>query len=153
MTARKIYLASSWRNLDQPFAVNILRGAGHEVYDFRNPVPGDIGFAWSDIDPDWLNWTPGSFIHSMASVVAAEGFNLDKTGLDWCDTCVLLLPCNRSAHLEAGYTIGQGKPTLIVCSATDFEPELMYLLADKVVPNLHDMVSALEGLRHYATGT
>lgn len=150
MKTRKIYLASSWRNADQPIALERLRGAGHEVYDFRNPAPGNTGFAWSEIDKDWMDWTPRSFIHSLASPIATGGFSFDKGGLDWCDTCVLLLPCGRSAHLEAGYAIGQGKPTLIVCSAKNFEPELMYLLADMVIPNLHEMIPALEDLRYYA---
>jgi hypothetical protein len=50
--ARRIYVASSWRNDVQPVAVEMFRQLGHEVYDFRNPRPGDNGFHWSDIDPD-----------------------------------------------------------------------------------------------------
>jgi DNA (cytosine-5)-methyltransferase 1 len=46
----KIYVASSWRNEQQPEVVKALRDAGHEVYDFRNPSETDKGFAWSDID-------------------------------------------------------------------------------------------------------
>jgi len=48
-----IYVASSWRNTHQPSVVAALREAGHDVYDFRNPRPGDHGFHWSMIDPDW----------------------------------------------------------------------------------------------------
>ena len=146
-SARKIYLASSWRNPLQPVAVAMLREAGHEVYDFRNPSPGNTGFSWSDIDPVWLQWTPEMFVsHLTAHPIAAGGFSFDKSGLDWCDACVLLLPCGRSAHLEAGYAIGQGKPTLIVLSEDRFEPELMYLLADAVVPNIDQMVAAFQDL-------
>src|SRR6266700_2939532 len=53
----RIYAASSWRNEDQPFIVEQLRRAGHEVYDFRNPPNGVGGFAWSQIDPDWQSWS------------------------------------------------------------------------------------------------
>ena len=49
----KLYVASSWRNLNQPTVVELLRKCGHEVYDFRNPAPGDNGFHWEEIDPDW----------------------------------------------------------------------------------------------------
>ena len=43
----RIYVASSWRNeARQQATVHALRGAGHEVYDFRNPAPGDTGFSW-----------------------------------------------------------------------------------------------------------
>lgn len=72
MIHRKIYLASSWRNPVQPQAVQMLRDAGHEVYDFRNPAPGNTGFAWSEIDPDWLNWTPQRFIEALSHPVAAR---------------------------------------------------------------------------------
>lgn len=48
---KKFYLASLWRNPNQPQAVQMLRDAGHEVYDFRNPPHGSPGFAWSPIDP------------------------------------------------------------------------------------------------------
>ncbi|MFY9190406.1 MAG: hypothetical protein WAN89_03915 [Lawsonella sp.] len=127
---RKIYVASSWRNPIQPEIVQVLRGAGHEVYDFRNPAPGNYGFAWSAVNPDWLEWTPEQFIADLYSghPVIEQGFAFDKDALDWADTCVLVLPCGRSAHLEAGYTAGQGKLTLFYLHPDKFEPELMYLL-------------------------
>lgn len=147
MTTRKIYLASSWRNRDQPKAVEILRDAGHEVYDFRHPLPKNTGFSWGDIAADWLSWSPNKFVDSLDNSIVRAGFNSDKAALDWCDTCVLLLPCGRSAHLEAGYAIGQGKPTLIVLSEDSFEPELMYLFADIIVPGLGDLLYGLTQLR------
>jgi hypothetical protein len=41
-------------------------------------------------------------------------------------------PCGRSAHLEAGWAIGQGKPTAILLHEDKFEPELMYRMADLI---------------------
>lgn len=126
---RRIYVASSWRNEFQPVIVHSLRTAGHEVYDFREPEPGNKGFAWSAIDPDWLGWEPKEYARLIEThPVAREGFNLDKRALDWCDTCVLILPCGRSAHLEAGYCAGQGKQVIFYLRPEKFEPELMYLL-------------------------
>ena len=48
-TNHRIYLASSWRNPRQPEVLAALRADGHEVYDFRNPAPGDNGFSWREI--------------------------------------------------------------------------------------------------------
>ena len=141
---RRIYLASSWRNPNQPKAVDMLREAGHQVYDFRNPRPGNHGFAWSDIDPDWLEWTPQALCEALFDPIAERGYSLDKQALDWADTGVLLLPCGRSAHLEAGYLIGQGKPVLVVLDSVSFEPELMYKLAANIVPDLETMITGLE---------
>ena len=45
----KIYVASSWRNERHPGVVELLRIAGHEVYDFRNPEDGD---SWILVEGD-----------------------------------------------------------------------------------------------------
>lgn len=141
---RKIYVASSWRNPDQQMVVATLRDEGYEVYDFRNPAEGNIGFAWSQIDKDWLEWTPEQFIHHVENnPIAADGFKLDRDALNWCDTCVLVLPCGRSTHLEAGYACGQGKDVVFMLSPDKFEPELMYLLGDGFVTNPAELVIAL----------
>ena len=143
---RRIYVASSWRNTLQPQAVQMLRDAGHEVYDFRNPEPGNSGFAWSDIDPDWLRWSPERFIEELNTPIARHGYSFDKKGLDWADTCILLLPCGKSAHLEAGYAIGRSKQTFVVLHPERFEPELMYLLVGssaRVVPDFSRLLEYL----------
>jgi len=126
----KIYVASSWRNEAlQQMMVKLLRIDGHEVYDFRNPEPGNDGFAWSEIDREWLKWSPEQFRKALDHPVAAAGFKLDMDALKACDACVLVLPCGRSAHLELGYAVGAGKKT-IVLAVSDTEPELMYLMCD-----------------------
>ena len=40
-TTHRIYVASSWRNTIHPSVVAALRKDGHDVYDFKNPAPGD----------------------------------------------------------------------------------------------------------------
>lgn len=147
MPKRKIYVASSWRNPIQQDIVAALRSAGHEVYDFRNPAPGNKGFAWSDVNPNWLQWTPEQFVTDLYSghPSVVRGYGYDKAALDWCDTCVLVLPCGRSAHLEAGYAAGQGKLTLFYLHPDKFEPELMYLLGDNCVTTVNDLLAQLEG--------
>jgi len=142
----KIYVASSWRNVIQPEVVNILRGAGHIVYDFRNPTPENTGFSWSQIDPEWLDWTPRLFAHALVTdPIAADGYAFDKDALEWCDTCVMVLPCGRSAHLEAGYACGQGKRVVFYLHPDKFEPELMYLLGTALVTTASEMLNAVEG--------
>lgn len=139
--SRKIYLASSWRNTLQPELVIALRAAGHEVYDFRNPAPGNVGFSWAEIDPDWLNWTPEQFAEILAThPIAERGFGFDKAALEWCDTCILALPCGRSAHLELGYAAGQGKDTYVLLNEDKFEPELMYLLNSACANSIEEII-------------
>lgn len=129
---RKIYVASSWRNEHQQGIVAELRAAGHDVYDFHNPAPGNNGFKWKDAHGDGAT-TIQSYLLAVTSPVALQGFDHDKGALDWCDTCVMVLPCGRSAHLEAGYAAGRGKHVIFWLHPDRFEPELMYLLGDDFV--------------------
>lgn len=139
----RIYVASSWRNPHQPIVVTTLLLAGHQVYDFRNPRPGDHGFAWSSIDPDWLRWSPERFRECLDHPVAQAGFANDMDALRSCDACVLVLPCGRSAHLELGWAAGAGKRTVVLFTGPD-EPELMYRMLHKVCVNLDEVLAALE---------
>lgn len=140
--ARKIYLASSWRNPHQPGMVEILRSEGHEVYDFRNP-PHSTGFAWRDIGLE-LPCTARDYRQALLTHPrAAQGFMSDFNAMRWADTCVLLLPCGRSAHLELGWMAGAGKRTVIVTRDGE-EPELMALLASEIVVDVAELIRALK---------
>ena len=104
-----IYVASSWRNTYYPDVVKALRDAGHEVYDFRNPPTGDPGFHWTDVDPNCMDWTPAEYQANLSHPLAERQFKNDIGAMAACDACVLVLPCGRSAHTEAGWFAGQGK--------------------------------------------
>lgn len=140
----KIYVASSWRNISQQNVVNRLRSNGHEVYDFRNPEPGNNGFHWSDIDPQWKQWSPSKFSSALLHPIAEKGFDLDFGAMKWADVCVLVLPCGRSGHLEAGWFVGAGKPLIILLA--DGEPELMYKMASAQYETIDAVLLHLEQL-------
>ena len=57
----------------------------------------------------------------------------------WADTCVLVLPCGRSAHTEAGWFAGKGLKTIVYIPEKQ-EPELMYKIFDKVVGSIDDLL-------------
>lgn len=144
----KIYVASSWRNAFQADVVTALRAADHEVYDFRNPFNGVKGFAWSEIDPAWQAWSALRYRELLTThPIAARGFLSDLRGMQWADTCLLVLPCGRSAHLEAGWFCGQGKRTLILTRDGE-EPELMALLATDICISMEEVLLALSGSQH-----
>ena len=122
----KIYLASSWRNTYQPAVLAELRAAGHEVYDFRNPAPGSTGFSWRQVDPGLKDdLTAERMRATLAHPVSQAGFDLDFDAMKWADAFVLLLPSGMSAHLEAGWACGAGKPVAVLAPEIR-EPELMY---------------------------
>lgn len=142
-----IYVASSWRNDNQQNVVKALRDWGHEVYDFKNPKPGDLGFHWSEIDPKWKDWDSAGFVGGLSHPIAESGYQSDFQAMQWADACVLVLPSGRSSHLEAGWFIGQGRPILILLPHESVEPELMYKLATGVFVGMHDVLVRLDELQ------
>lgn len=138
----KIYVASSWRCELQPKVVVDLREAGHEVYDFRNPSEGDNGFHWSEIDADWQGWPPATYKAALETSIAEKVYASDFAGMTWADACVLVLPCGRSAHLEAGWFAGQRKE-LHILVLDRCQPELMYKMATGIHLSIRDLLIAL----------
>lgn len=136
VNVKRIYVASSWRNAFQPLVCAELREDGHEVYDFRHPAPGNNGFSWSAIDPEWHTTTePARYLELLAHPIADHGFALDMNALMAADICVMVMPCGMSASLEAGYAKGAGKPLAVYVPGLR-EPDLMVKMADLVTADL-----------------
>ncbi len=135
----KIYLASSWRNTCYKEVLARLRWSGFEVYDFKDPAGA---FKWSEIDPNWQSWTFLQYLTALDHPEASRGYLRDMRGLGDSDVLVLLLPCGKSAHLEAGYAVGRGKPVYILIPEFK-EPDLMYKMVDGIFDNVDDMITIL----------
>ena len=140
---RKIYVARSWRNEFYPEVVEALRRAGHKVYDFRNPPSGDEGFKWSCVAENYMEWSPQEYREQLEHPKAVRQFDNDIKAMEACDTCVLVLPCGRSAHTEAGWFAGRGR-TVVVYIPVRQEPELMYKLFSAVCCSMDELVEALK---------
>lgn len=106
----------------------------------------------------WRNWgrqqnTVGwlrEIGHEVYDFMHLAGFESDFGAMQWADAGVLLLPCGRSAHLEAGWFVGAGKPLYIVLDEAEFptptgasNPELMYRMATRVVVDVAALVDVL----------
>jgi hypothetical protein len=126
----KIYLASSWRNGYRADILAALRAAGHDVYDFTNPAHA---FSWKQIEPTLRErgWSAVSMREALAHPISQRGFSFDHGAMVAAHACVLLLPCGMSAHLEAGWMGGMGKPVAVLAPEVR-EPELMYKLFDNI---------------------
>ena len=138
----KIYVASSWRNQYYTDVVGRLSEAGHEVYDFRNPPKGTGGFHWSDINPNYMEWSVEQYREGLKSQKAEQQFANDIEALTWADTCLLVLPCGRSAHTEAGWMVGAVKKVIVYIPEMQ-EAELMYKLFDFVSGDLNEIIDYL----------
>lgn len=141
---KKIYVASSWRNRYYPEVVEQLRSHGFDVYDFRNPPDGKGGFFWKDVDPNWDNWTTKQYIDNLHHEWAEYGFKRDIDAMRDADVCVLVLPCGRSAHSEAGWMAGAGKRVIAYIPEKQ-EPELMYKLFNSVTDDINQLIAFIGG--------
>ena len=134
----KIYVASSWRNQHQQQVVALLRQWGHQVYDYT-----EHGFNWGEVDENWESWSPQDYLTGLRSHIAVSAFQRDLDALWWANACVLVMPCGRSAHLEAGFCIGKSKPTLFYWpDGVTEEVDLMHSLSEIALTE--------EGLREWA---
>ena len=140
----KIYVASSWRNPLYEGIVEGLRSLGYEVYDFKHP-DGDEGFHWSRVEDSWQDWTMKEYRDALGSEYAQFGFYRDFDAMKAADVCVLLLPCGRSAHLEAGWMKGAGKKVVAYIPTFErIEPELMYAMLDDIALSEIELVKYLK---------
>ena len=108
-----------------------------------NQPQGGNGFHWTDIDENAPNWTFEQYSEGLHHPLAEKQFSADLEALEWADTCVLVLPCGRSAHTEAGWMAGAGK-RVIAYIPEMVEPELMYKLFDRVVGSIDELIQSLE---------
>lgn len=145
-----VYVASSWRNPVQGAVVEVLRAAKIDCYDFKNPEHAK-GFKWREVMPSAVyvgghvaqdSVPADDYVKALQHPRALEGFMHDFNAMQRADTCILVLPCNRSAHLELGWFVGQGRRTAILLD-DPVTPELMYRMVNFVTTNVRDLLGWL----------
>ena len=135
-----LYVIGSLRNPAVPRVAEELRAAGHVVYD-------DWYAAGPEADDYWQKYEQArgrNLAQALRGWAATHTLRNDKQHLDACDAGVLAMPAGKSAHLELGYVIGQGKPGYVLL---DREPErfdVMYRFADGVYYDTAALVAALK---------
>jgi hypothetical protein len=141
----RVYVASSWRNeARQQAVVRALRGAGHDVYDFRNPAPGDHGFSWRQCATEEQLKDPKRFRDEVLThPIARAAFAKDMAALEAADATVLVLPCGRSAHFELGMGRTPRTRAIALLDNPISEPELMYLACDSICVSIAEVVADL----------
>lgn len=142
----KIYVASSWKNTEYGELLRTLRAKGFEPLDWRQG-----GFGWREVSSVPQDEMTGQHYRDdvLTHARAVEGFNNDHDKMLEADCCVLLLPCGRSAHLEAGWFWGRGKPLHIYIPVFD-TPELMYKGADSISFTIEELLANLNVLKSQA---
>mgnify|MGYP001162066870 CR=1 FL=1 len=140
----RIYLATSWKNESVARAVAAwLRADKHEVDCFCEEGNRFV-FRWTDIADDLMEHDAVTFLEDPR---VQRAFLEDKKWIDWSQAVVMIMPCGRSAHLEAGYAKGKGKHLFIWGEFAKGEFDVMYGFADGVYRSLHGIGELLSVLR------
>lgn len=127
----KIYLASSWKNQSTVLKMaEILEKEGFEVDAFCRSTDNRYSFHWSELVDSEDDLAKYDAIEMLADPRTQRAFNEDKKWLDWSECVLMILPCGRSSHLEAGYAKGQGKLLYIYGQMPKGEFDVMYGFAD-----------------------
>ena len=127
-----IYIIGSLRSARPQEVAEVLREAGHEVFDdwqAGGPIADD---SWRDYE----RARGRSFKEALKGPAARNIFEFDKRYLDAADIAVLVLPAGKSAHLELGYFMP--KPTFILLD----DPErwdVMYQFATGVTDDFDEL--------------
>lgn len=130
----KLYIASSWKL--EPLLIQFaraLKDKRHQVDCFCDPSTGRYVFHWSEFFPTAKTASDLERLRVTTDAKSFIGdhrvqraFQEDKSWLDWTEGLVLVVPSGRSAHLEAGYAVGQGKPVWIWGQFPKGEFDVMY---------------------------
>lgn len=92
---------------------------------------------WSGSTDHWTTPIPPyQFISAMEHERSIAGFQRDMNHLRDAEAVILLLPCGKSAHLEAGWAAGAGKP-LALYAPEPLQPELMYGMMELITADIH----------------
>lgn len=133
----RIYIASSWKleTVLKVIAKQLRKIEGLEVDLFCDPKSGRYIFYIDDLPIPREGLTALTLLQYWQVHKAADS---DYSAIDWCDTLLLILPCGKSAHFEAGYAHGKGK-TVYVAPLEDYplgDVDACYARVDIMFPSL-----------------
>jgi len=140
-----LFVSGSLRNSRVPGIAQALRGIGYEVFD-------DWHAAGPRADEHWQSYEEmrgHSYAEALGGWAAKHTYDFDLYHLKRADAGVLVLPAGKSAHLEFGYLIGQGKKGYVLFdesspNADGFRWDVMYQFAAGVFFSLEEMLGALD---------
>lgn len=136
---KAIYLMGALRNPQIPAIGNTIRAAGFDVFDDWFAPGPETDTHWRDYETARGN----DYLTAINGRAATNTFNFDLQNLQRCDAGVLVLPAGRSAHLELGWMIGQGKRGYVLYDNPE-RWDLMYKFAHGVFFDVDKLIEELK---------
>lgn len=136
---KTLYIIGSLRNPNIPEIGVKLRELGFDVFDdWYAPGP--------EADDYWKHYETSrgrTYEEALQGWAGKHIFEFDKHHIDRSDIGVLIAPAGKSAHLELGYMIGQGKKGYILLDDPD-RWDVMYQFADGIFFNFESLIKELK---------
>ena len=96
------------------------------------------------LDKKCNRWTCSDFKKALNHPEIIKASQKDFQAMQEADFCVLLLPCGRSAHSEAGWMKGNGKKVFILDLSENPKPELMYRMYDDYLTETMELIERIK---------
>ena len=142
-----MYLIGSLRNPEIPVIGEYLRvGTGFEIFDQWWTASEDA----DDWLRDYFRFRKLGYKDAIHSYAAKHIFDFDQYHLNRADIGVLVMPGGKSAHLELGYLVGQGKPCYILFDREPERVDIMHNFANNVFFSKEELLNELK-LKHFGT--
>lgn len=142
----RVYIAGSFRNAVLcREAGAILRDAGFSTYVFCDEGSEAFKHSTAIREKNLINsFTPMSALQNEHIQTI---YDLNMTELSQADVVVLILPCGKSAHMEAGWIKGVEGRLIIYGDMLKGEFDAMYGMADLVTNNFDEVAHKLNEYR------
>lgn len=136
----KVYLIGALANRSIISLSNNIRQLGYDVFDdWISPGPQADEF-WQEYEAE----RGRTYKEALNGHHADTVFDYDVRHLHEADIVVMVLPCGKSAHLELGWAIGQGKVGYVLFDEEPERYDLMYRFADDIFFSRDELLLALE---------
>lgn len=152
----KIYLGGSLNNPEVRALARTIRldMGGIQVFD-------DWAAAHPEADDKWRDYSKArgyELPEALSSHAGQQVYNFDRINLISADVFVLVAPCGKSAHLEAGYMAGLREAGFSkrVIAYIGNDPErydVMYNFFDKICYTTEEVLTDLRETKHKFRGT
>lgn len=137
-----VYLIGSLRNEKIPHIANEIRKLGYEVFDdWFSPGP--------EADDFWRKYEKvrgSTYKEALNNYAGKHIYEFDKFHIDRANIGILYMPGGKSAHLELGYMIGQGKRCFVLFDKEPDRWDVMYQFAEDVFFSFDELKEKLKNL-------
>ena len=138
----KIYLAGSLRNREYitTTAIELQKQLGCEVF-------ADWAATSADADDNWKHYEQSrgfSYVEALKRPAAQNVYLFDKKHIDESDIMIVAMPAGKSAFLELGYHLGNGKPGYILLESNNDRWDVMFNFATGVYDKLSELVGGIK---------